>query len=340
MWYGPLFGCININLGGKAVKQNKLASMKNQITFQNVFARLVKKGLSRYEIEGLPDTCSERVVKMSLLYHGSVGFFEKEGSVLALPAAPGSGITLNGDFTKMWVYGRNGFNEEIPLYIPGGENSKTVAQASTGIKVTSEKRGVWVRENEIVYPFLNYCIDYADKISDTMRTLDIARFYLKRPGIFVAEEQAVASLKKFFDSMENNQPYDIVSTGIYDVTKVNLLQIEQNPDNVKGCTDLIEWYMNDFDNLCFKNSNSNPDKKERLLVDEVNSNNESTDAQGNSFLEYLQEQFDFVNECLGTNITVKLNKEDKEDDDIRGMDRDSAIDELGGSGSSDSRSDN
>ena len=339
MWYGPIFGCINLNLGGKAPKQSKLASFKNNVTFQNVFARLVKKGLSRYEIEGLPDTCSERVVKTALLYFGSVGLFEKEGAILALPAAPGSDITLNGDFKSMFVWGRNGYNEQVPLYVPGGANSKEV---NKGVIRTSDKtpRGVWVRENELVYPFLNYCIDYAEKISDTMRTLDIARFYLKRPGIFVAEEQAVSSLKKFFDSMENNQPYDIVSTGIYDVTKVNLLQIDQNPDNIKSCTDLIEWYMNDFDNLCFKNSNSNPDKKERLLVDEVNSNNEATDAQGDSFLEYLQEQFDFVNESLGTNITVKLNKEEKDYDDILGMDSDSDESAVGESGSGNDRLNN
>ena len=339
MWYGPIFGCINLNLGGKAPKQSKLASFKNNVTFQNVFARLVKKGLSRYEIEGLPDTCSERVVKTALLYYGSVGFFEKENAILALPAAPGSDITLNGDFKSMFVWGRNGYNEQVPLYVPGGANSKEV---NKGVIRTNDKtpRGVWVRENELVYPFLNYCIDYAEKISDTMRTLDIARFYLKRPGIFVAEEQAVASLKKFFDSMENNQPYDIVSTGIYDVSKVNLLQIDQNPGNIKSCTDLIEWYMNDFDNLCFKNSNGSPSKRERMTVTEVNSNNEATDAQSDSFLEYLQEQFDFVNESLGTNMTVKLNKEEKDDDDILGMDSDSDESAVGESGSGNDRLNN
>lgn len=340
MWYGPIFGCINLNLNGKAPKQSKLAEFRNNVTFQNVFARLVKKGLSRYEIDGLPDTCSERVIKMALLYHGSVGFFEKEGNVLALPAAPGSDITLYGDMKSMYVYGRNGFNEQIPLFIPGGADSKVVDKGISSVSSGKEPRGVWVRENEIVYPFLNYCIDYADKISDTLRTLDVSRFYLKRPGVFVAEEQAVPSLKKFFDSMENNQPYDVVSTGIYDVNKVNLLEGRNTGDNIKKCTDLIEWYMNDFDNLCFKNSNGNPSKRERMTVTEVNSNNEATDAQSTSFVEYLQEQLDFVNECLGTSMTVKMNEEEKDYDDILGMDSDSDESAVGGSGRSDSDSDN
>lgn len=333
MWYGPIFNCININMGGKAMKQSKLAAMKNNATFQNVFSRLVKKALSRYEVEGLPETCSERVVKMSLLYHGSVGFFEKDGAVLALPAAPGADITLNGDYTHMWVYGRNGYNEKIPLYIPGAEDAKILEKSFSDIPAGT-KRGVWVRENEIVYPFLNYCVDYADKISDTMRTLDIGRFWLKMPGIFVAEEQAVNSLKKLFDAKENNELYNIVSTGIYDVNKVNLLDLKYSADNIKACSDLIEWYVNDFDNLCYKNSNSNPDKKERLLVDEVNSNNEATDAQGDSFIEYLQEQFDFVNKCLGTKITVKINEErGKENEDVQRMDRNTADDNMGSVGS-------
>ena len=336
MWYGPVFNCINLNLGGKAMKQSKLAEMKNNVTFQNIFVRLVKKALSRYEIEGLPETCSERVVKMALLYHGSVGFFEREGSVLALPATPGADITLNGDYTHMYVYGRNGYNEKIALYVPGADDSKLVGKGFSG-QPEGEKRGVWVRENEMVYPFLNYCIDYADRISDTYRTFDIGRFWLKMPGVFVAEEEALPSIKSLIDGLKNNELYNVVSSGIYDVGKVNFFDLKYSADNISKCTDSIEWLYNDFDNLCFKNSNSNPDKKERLLVDEVNSNNESTEAQSNSFSEYLQEQFDFVNKCLGTNIKIKINKEEPKNENIQRVDRNAAGDNMGSVGSGDNR---
>lgn len=330
VWYADLFNCINLNLGGRAKSNKKLAQFKNWIEFQNAFARLVKKGLARYDFEGLPETVNERVLKQSLLYHGSVCFFEKEGSVLALPAMPNSDLTLYGDFKSCFAYGRNGYNEKVPLYIHGSDEASVLKKGLTDT-VKGSPRGVWVRENELVYPFLNYCITYAEKIADTMRTLDVTRKNMKKPYIVVAEEQIVPTVKKYFEDRDDNLDY-IVSSGIFPADKINILGFESNGDNLKAATDLIEWYMNDFDALCGQNSNANPDKKERLLVDEVNSNNEAVNNFIESTIRYLQQGLDDVNKFLGTNITVnkaETEEEGEEDDEILRMDTDSGSDEMG-----------
>lgn len=301
-WYEGLFNCINISLGGKNSTSRKLAKYKNYTEFQNVFARLVKKALARYEFEDLPDTVNERVLKLSFLYHGSACFFEEAGNVIALPATPNANLNIYGDFKSCFVYGRNGYNKEIPLYVHGGADSQLINKGF-GNRITAKPKGVWVRENELVYPFLNYCINYADKIADSMRTLDVSRHNIKRPYIIPAEEQVVPTVKKFFDERNDNVDF-VVSTGIFPADKVNVLQIPAGAENLKACTDLIEWYMNDFDNLCGKNSNANPDKKERLLVDEVNANNESTEANIDSLITYVQSQLDDVNDYFGTSIRI------------------------------------
>ena len=332
-WYSDLFGSINLTLGGKAPNHKKLAQHKNWIEFQNSFARLVKKGLARYEFEGLPETVNERVLKQAFLYHGSACFFEKEGNVLALPAMPDSNLTLYGDFKSCFVYGRNGYNAKVPLIIPGGAESSLVDK---GFRNGDTKPiGVWVRENEMVYPFLNYCITYAEKIADTMRTLDVTRKNMKRPFIVVVEEQQVNSAKRFFEDRDMNVEY-VLSSGIYDPSKVNVVNFEKVVENVKTSTDLIEWYLNDFDNLCGKNSNSNPDKKERLLVDEVNSNNESRKSEFDSMLEYMNSQLDLVNKSFGTNIKVVKREEEDNNDDIRRVADNSDGADMGGAGRSDS----
>lgn len=333
MWYNDLFNPINLTLGGK--KTNKqLAEFKNHIEFQNVFARLVHKALSRYNFENLPDTVNERVLKMSLLFHGSVGFFEKEGNLLALPALPNASVTLYGDFKSMYVYGRNGYNAEIALYVPGGAESKLVNKPISGYApVNKQPMGVWVRENEMVFPFMNHCINYAEKIADTYRTLDVSRKNIKTPYIIAAEEQVVGSVKKFMEQRDSNMDY-VVSSGIFPADKINLLPIQTTAENLTACTDLIEWYMNDFLSLCGLNNNANQDKKERLLVDEVNANNEATETDIDSTVRYLQQQLDFVNECFGTDIRIeKAMKEEEEYDVIFGMDSDTGSGEMGsGSG--------
>jgi len=322
MWDNAYFSCINLKLGNKASKKVE-AQFKNTVEFQNAYARLVKKAMARYKINGLEDTMSDRVILSSLLYHGSVCFFEKEGHVLALPAAPTGNMTLNGEFVGCYVYGRNGFNEQIPLYVQGSDEAKILKKGFSEIATGKEPRGVFVRENPLMYPFINYCICYADKVADCMRTLDVTRANMKRPYIIVAEEQIMNSVKAFFDHRDNNEDV-IVSSGVFPADKIQLLPFETTTENIKCTTDLIEWYFNDFDNLCGKNSNASPEKKERMTVEEVNTNNHSTESETMFSIEYLQQQLDFVNECLGTHLSVEERAEEEEvenNDDISGMDQ-------------------
>ena len=331
-WFDSIFNCIPTVLGQEQKTARKLAKFKNSISFQNIFVRLVNKALARYDIEDYPDTVNGRVLRMSLLYHGSVGFFEHEGAVLALPALPNANVTLYGDYKSMFVYGRNGFNEEIPIYVPGGAESQLVNKPVGGAALSNKPRGVWMRENPQVFPFVLHCLDYAEKLSDAYRVLDINRHHMKVPYMIVADEQVLPTVKKTMETIDDNVNY-IVSSGIFPVDRVNVIPTQTSPDTLKSTTDLIEWYWNDFDSLCGKNSNANPDKKERLLVDEVNANNETTKSGKADFLDYLQEQLDFVNEKLGTKMrVVELGKEEMADDGIPGMDQDAGSGEMADSG--------
>lgn len=319
-----LFNCIDLSLGGKSKTQKRIAEFKNNVAWQNAYHHFATKGLSRYQIENLEPCMSDRVVHTTMLYHGGICVFEKDGAILALPAAPSGNPNLNGDYKSCWVYGRNGFNEEIPLYIPGAEETDLMKRGYLNLNQNEKPRGVLIRENPFMYPFINYCIDYAEKVADTMRTIDVTRANIKRPYIIAAEEQLVPTVKKFFEQRDCNLEY-IVSTGVFPADKIAILPFETNSDAIKVATDLIEWYYNDFDNKCFNNSNANPDKKERLLVDEVNSNNQSRDKEKQKFRDFLQGQLDFCNECLGTNLKLK---EEIEDDDVQRMGEDSETEQM------------
>lgn len=322
-WFSPLFNNINLNLDGKTKTNKRLAEYKNNIEFINVFSRLVEKGLGRYQIENLPETCDPRVVKQSLLFHGAVCFFEREGSILALPCAPDSDLTMYGNVKHAFVYGRNGFNEKITLFIKGSDDAPILDKTYSDIN--GKPTGVIVRENELAFPFVNFSVEYADKIADTLRSLDVARQNIKVPYIIVAEEAIINTVKKFFEDRDKNVEY-IISSGIFPADKINLLPIQTTPESLKACTDLIEWYMNDYDSLCGLNSNSNPDKKERLLVDEVNANNQATKSFIDDTIDYMQSELDFANKVFGLNM--KATRGEDEDDAIQGMDSNSGSDEV------------
>lgn len=282
--------------------QSKLAKWKNKVEYFNDFSLLFNEALERYRVEGLPTTCSERVVLQSFLLYGCCIFFEIEDNVLALPGVPTGDFNMYGDPLYGWVYGMNGFNKRITLFMPGSDDAAALRKGNN-FKANGEPFGVLVRENPIMYPFINVVLKYADAISDTFRTLDVCRANIKQPFIVTAQEEIVNSVKKFFKERNNNVDF-VVSSGVFPSDKISLLPFETNESNLKNTTDLIEWYYNRFHEECAKFSNSNPDKKERLLVDEVNANNDITESKGALWEQTIQEGLDYANELFGLNMRI------------------------------------
>ena len=313
--FGQVIDIMQTGVGKKFAKQ------KNNYEFMNWFNLLERYAQYRYEFEGLPDTVDERVLKQALIWYGSCVFFDKEDNLICLPGRGTADFTVYGLPIKAYVWGRNGYNECIDLHIQGQEESKFVTK---GINTPphTKGRGVLVRENYKFYPFANYIYNYAWKITDTMRTLDTERFHLKRPYIITAKEEVVPTVKKYMDKTADNEEY-IVSSGIFDANDVNALPITLPTGAIKETEELVDWYINQYLTLCGLNNNQQIDKKERMLVDEVNSNNESIDNNIQPMVQYIQEQLDFVNTIYNTNIKIKAMKEEYGDDeqDILGSDK-------------------
>ena len=304
----------SIWIDGQSMTSKKIAKYKNQIEFMNVYASLVNESLGRYKFNGLPKTVNERVLTESLLWYGCVGFFIKGGNILALPGLPTSAFTLYGDPTEMIVHGRNGYVDTIRLFIPNGDDSALVRQSTNGT-APKEGTGVWVRENKMAFPFVNYCIEYADKIADTLRTLDVTRANIKRPSVVICEESVINSVKAYFNKRDNNEEY-VVSSGVFPADKVKFENpFETNPENLRDCTMLIEWYYNQFRQLEGMKAPSTVDKKAQVSVPELNRDEDVSDNKQETVVDYLQEQLDFVNEKLGCNITVERNMDEEDEEE-------------------------
>lgn len=309
-WFAPYF---NIYLSGGELGQmgvRKLAKMKNNMVWQNIFAQLMQDALNRYHLEGAPDTISERVFLQSLLWYGSVAIFEKEGNLMALPCVPnGAGWNVYGDPAEGWLFSNIGqLNEPCKLYLPGSDEISFLNKTNGG-KKNAKTKGVFIRENAICYPFIRHTCYYADAIADTMRTLDVCRKNIKQPFIIVAEESIVNSVKSFFKQRDENMEF-IISSGIFPADKIQLLPFSTNSDNLKDTTALIDWYFNKYKELCGIDNNSNIDKKgENLVMREITVNEEYTDSGIDKCMEYIQKGLDDVEKLYGAKIRVVRNHE-------------------------------
>lgn len=310
MWFlNGIFS--NIWLDGTSGSAKKIAKLKNIKQFQSVFAWLVNEALERYYIDGLPDTCSERVVLESLLWYGCVCFFEREGNILALPGMPTADFTLYGDPTKAIIHGRNGYVEEIELYIPHGSGA-LVRRTTSGFTAPEKGKGVWIRENRMAFPFVHYCIEYGEKIADTLRTLDITRTRIKHPHKYFVRESQVNTIKKYINSRDNNESDIVIGTGAYDPRDVQTVKEDINPENLRDCTMLIEWYYSQFRMLEGISSHTTVDKKAEITIPELNANQGVTEVSRDMTVDILQEGLDFANAMLGTSMRVISKNKERE----------------------------
>lgn len=303
----------------KIKNKKKLAKRENDRRYMVEFMEKLDVALRRYKIEDLPDTVSERLVLQSMVFYGNVVFFKDPqfgDNVFALPGVPYGGFNINGDFTKAYVYAKNGLiNKEVDLFIKGADNADILKKGPTGLYTSERPQGVMVWENKERFPFL-FTVDYfAHTIADTYRTIDVAKAYMKRPFIPICEESMVASVTEVLDKIIDNEQVIPVSTGVKEVTKVDFHDIIGMGDSVKDAMELLDWYEQKYREKCAITSNTQVDKKgENLISDEINMNEDYIAMRDETILDYIQSQLDWVNECLGTKMHVEVDKKPQEGD--------------------------
>lgn len=289
----------------------KLNKYENNFLFINEYNKKLEDGMRRARLKNLEPGMSDRLMLQSLIFNGQVCLFKDEefgGVPMALQSTvSGKGINVNGDPVSAWVFSKNGvINKEIDLFIKGADKNGILNEGTIGYGDSRNPKGVLIYDNKRRYPFINYIIYYAKVISDTYRTVDINRMWLKHPFMPVCKEEAVNSVKEVLKKIIDNEEIIPISTE-YDISESFLLNpIEGRSEAITSAVELIDWYEQKWRECCGFDSNSAIDKKgENLLDDEVHFNDDFTGKHQNSYIEYLQEQFDFANEVLGTNIQVE-----------------------------------
>lgn len=299
-WLSPVLG-IPLPDAWKTTSRKKLNKLRNARTWNNVFYDLMLTAAERYKLEGLPDTMDERVCIMSLLWYGRLLIFEKDGALYGLPCVNSSdGFTVYGEWRKARWMALNGASEEVNLYIPG--SSSFLEKTVLGGEVLSSPSGVLIRENRAMYPFITYVMQWADYITDTLRTLDTARRHLKHPTVIASPQSSVKTFAGRELDIDDNQDV-LVVPGLYkDQTQVLNLGMDGITTEVR---ELYEWYKGQFLGMCGIDHNSQGDKKgANLLVDEVTIDNENDNTNLTRCMNSIQEGLDFANSIFGTHITV------------------------------------
>lgn len=311
MYFGDL-ACIDLTYfeNNTLTNSKKRTLAKNKVDFLQWLMYLSEMGVNRYKVSGeFPETLDERTILQSIFWYGAFCLFNDNGVWLSLPGLPASDLTVYGYPRKINVFGRNGYNKTIGIYQQAG-NEIQVNAGVAGLTVP-DKQGFWIQERKTFWPLARTAITTAERISDTMRTLDVLRLQVKTPYMVFVQEELRNTVTEFFKKVKDNDEL-IISTGCFSPDKVQVQNLDFDTNKIKVSRELVEWYLSQYLNFCGINSNPASDKGERLLVDEVNANDEETDNNVSSFVDFMNNQLDNVNKITGWSMRMEANYENKD----------------------------
>lgn len=152
---------------------------------------------------------------------------------------------------------------------------------------------------------------YAQRIALLLSDVDVATAMSKYGTVFTAKNKAAAeSFKVIFDDIMSGKLAVVTNQSLYDSTTGKELYGQLNTDVEKSMSVVItaltaiDKIKKDFDNEI--GIYHAPDKKERLITDEITSSTNGVMSKCELWLEKIQEGFARVNSMFNLNIKVRL----------------------------------
>lgn len=260
----------------------KNTSKQNIMTLVELFNRFSNIAITRIDWQGLPESVNERFLNMTLYCFGYAAFFEDPNlGFLALPCNTDGSFNIYYEPTRVRAYS---FNYQRYL---------------------QKEDFVFIRNNPTKTPTAWPVWEYTKRMSDILRTIDVLNKKLKQPHIFLCEEKKVETYKRLLNQVDNNE-WAIIGSKDFglDKSKFDLLDTRITPN----FEDL--WYsykqMESILYTALGIESAGVEKKQRLIVDEVNANNMITEYSVYTTLKQLEEACKQINERWGLNVSVSM----------------------------------
>ena len=239
--------------------------------------------INRFSWENLPVGLTSEQMEFLLIRHGQLMCFnDNMYGTLILPCFGTTDINVYGLPTEFNVYGENGkYNKDI-----------------------SVDDGVLIRNNPLGtsdFPTLEV---FAKRIDDVEMTQDVNLFQQCMPKVILADEDSKLTVKNVINQIRN---FKFVITGKKSLAN-NISQSDVLDTSAPYILDKLQQQKTDLKNelLTYLGINNNNNvKKERMIVDEVNANNEYTSINLDLMFDLREKACKEINEKFGLNITVK-----------------------------------
>lgn len=261
-----------------------MAKQLNNLTFTHYYYWLMQMARSLFEYDGLPEGIKGEWIEKFLYYEGECVFFKDK--------------KLGQMITKCTDYGGyNNYDEPVKL--------KAYGTNYPGATLINGENAVLIKNNSERIPTSKAIKLFAWRLADITRTIDVNVSAQKTPIIIRCSEKQKNTLKNMFQQYNDNEIKIMVdksldpTSEIFEVLKTDApivfdkLQLQKH-----AIWNEIMTYMGV--------NNANQDKKERLVDDEVQANNEQVECSANVMLQARKQAVKEINKMFGTNIKVRM----------------------------------
>lgn len=263
---------------GRKKKRWPSAQINNQ-TYIDYYQRLMEFAINMFEWRNLPPTVDERFLELTLYEKGYCLYFNDEvvGN-LALTCTIGGMLDVYRIPTERRAFAVNGYN-----------------------KICTSQDSVLIFNNYLHTPTILTIELFARRLYEIERTIDVNVKAQKTPTLVLASEQQRLTLKNLYMQYDGNEPFIF---GDKDMEFDGIKCLKTDAPYVADKLQVLKHQIwNEALTFCGI-ENSNQDKKERLVADEVGSNYGNIEAQRNVMLNARRQAADKINRMFGTNIEV------------------------------------
>ena len=253
----------------------------NSWTTIDYLNRLKEYALNMFEWINLPKTVDARFIELVLFEEGKINFFKDELiGFLALRVNESGKQNVYNEYNKKYIYADNGFR-----------------------RVRNLRNSVTIYNNYLRTPTYTTVNLYAIRLARVTRAIDLNIEAQKTPILITCPENQKLSLKNVYEQYKGNAPV------IYTDSEFNLDSIKVLKTDAPFVVDKLTLYKHDLWNevMTFLGvNNSNQDKKERLVANEVDANDEQIEQARFNMLDARKDACKKINDMFGLNIDVKF----------------------------------
>lgn len=246
-----------------------------------LYSRFMNLALNRFSWEGLPSDLPSWKLEEMLIKHGKVMFYKNsDGVLLCLPC------TEHGNFDY--------YNQPLKYNVIGHNVNE----------IKDRDDGVVIRNNALATNDIDDLMLFAERINEVEQTMDINLFQQNTPYMVMCDEterltwkNIIKQVKEFKFVIFGRKSFkSSITENIVLNTKADYLLDKLQQHKTELMNELLTF-------LGINNNNVN--KKERLVVDEVNSNNDFILVNIDHMFDERKRACEEINKMFNLNVKVE-----------------------------------